>query len=356
MEIIFTKDAELLRKWDAFVMAEDKASHLMLAQWNASFSSYGFDCEIGMLFENGTVRGGFCAIIAKALAFRFYVVPFGPVVSEGFESQLDALIAKVPERAKANKCCYAHITLPFSLTPNQHVYNALPPLPALDGAKPGHLFKYVYSGYGLNWIDLKGFDEESKINTLKPSVRRNIRNSYRKDLVFAHLDSDEAIAQGYQLFLENAKAANYVIRDWNDMRETLFALRKAEALKMLGAYKNGELKGAILLLQSGNYFTYILGGSKKEVPDLRTGDFLQWEAVKLSLEHRFDGYNISLGGSKGVIEFKNSFNTEQVLFENSKYHWVLEPGIFKAYLFFENKLKPYKKPISKLLSVLKKKK
>ncbi len=354
MEIIYTKEERWLERWDHFIIQEDRGSHLLLSDWVKSFEAYGFDYEFVIYVENDTIRGGYAAIIAKVFVFKFYIVPFGPIVTNGYEEQLNELIGTVTVRAKLYNSCYCHITLPFSSIPNRHIYFDLPKLSALGNAKYGHLFKYVYSTNGFNWIDLKGFDEESKIMTLKPAVRRNIRNSYRKGLVLADMNTKDKVEEGYRLFIENSKLAHYSIREWNDIKTSLFSLLEKDVLKMLGAYKDGELKGAILLVKSGSYFSYIFGGSKKEVPDLRTGDFLQWEAVKLSIDNGFDGYNISLGGSKGVIEFKNSFNTEQIEFENSKFHWILKPTFFSLFMFFEKKMKPYKKQIAKLLSKLKK--
>ena len=352
MEIIFTKDASWLNKWDKFVTSEDKASHLLLSDWNKSFASYGFDFEVCILTENDKICGGFVAVIAKAVLFKFYIVPHGPIVAAGNESYWNDLTTKVPERAKKFNCCYCHISLPFSTIATSHTYTA-GELPVLKTANEGLLFKYVYSSYGLNWIDLKGFDEESKMMSLKSSSRRNIRNSYRKDLEVRMLKTKEEIQAGYSLFIENSEQANYNIREWKDIKETLFNLNEKGNLKILAVYKDTEMKGAILLVAAGNYYTYILGGSKKETPDLGVGDFLQWEAIKLSLESGFDGYNISLGGSKGVVEFKSGFNTEPIYFENSKYHWVIKPFYFKSYLFFEKHLKPHKKTISKVLSILK---
>ncbi|MFN3755249.1 lipid II:glycine glycyltransferase FemX [Flavobacterium sp.] len=354
MEIFFTKNKEELDQWDAYVSVENKASHLLLSDWNQSFTSYGFDFEVCLLKDQNEIVGGFVGVIAKALFFKFYIVPYGPIVSKGYEDQLNHLIAQVPERAKQSGSCYCHISLPSTKEMNKHTFTNLPDLPILKTAKAGQLFKYVYSGYGLNWIDLVGYDEESKIITLKPSVRRNIRNSYRKDLIFKIMTLDNDIEQAYHLFKENSIAANYSIRDWKDMRETLLSLNKKGFLKILAAFKDEELKGAILLIKGGNYYTYILGGSKKEVPDLRTGDFLQWEAIKLSLHEGLDGYNISLGGSPGVVEFKNSFNTVQFYFENAQFHWVIKPIYFKLYLFLEKHLKNHKKTIARILSLLKK--
>ena len=355
MEIIYTKDEDWLMKWDAFVMQENTAAHLLLSDWVKSYVSYGFDYEFCIGIENNSIVGGYASIIAKALVFKFYIVPYGPIVVQGFESKLNELITTVPKRAGHYKSCYCHITLPFSTVSNPHVYPIYDELSFLKSAQKGHLFKYVYSSNGLNWIDLNEYlNAEEKILTLNPTVRRNIRNSYRKSLVLVDMNTNEKLEKGYQLFVENATLGKYTIRKWEDIKEPLFALLDKGYLKMIGAQKDGELKGAILLIKAGNYFTYVLGGSKKEVPDLRTGGFLQWEAIKLAIENGFNGYNISLGGSKGVVDFKNSFNTVPILFEESKYHWILKPFYFKLFLFFENSMRPFKKQVSIILSKVKK--
>ncbi len=354
MEIFYTKDQYWLDKWDAFVIKEDRGSHLLLSDWVKSYESYGFEYEFCIGVENDRIVGGYAAVIAKTLVFKFYIVPYGPIVAQGFENKLNELIKTVPKRAIYYNSSYCHVTLSFSTVSNEHTYNLKTKLSALNKVKEGHLFKHVYSSNGLNWIDLKEFsDAESKMLTLNPSVRRNIRNSYRKGLVLEDMNSIEKLEKGYRLFIQNSKLGNYSIRAWDDIKESLIALLDKGVLKMLGAYKDGELKGAILLIESGNYFTYVLGGSKKEVPDLRTGDFLQWEAVKISINKGFDGYNISLGGSKGVMDFKNSFNTVPIKFEQSKYHWILKPFYFRVFLFVEKSMRPFKKQVSKILALIK---
>lgn len=356
MEYLFTKDALWLEKWDHYVQTNDRGSHLMLSDWLNSYASYNFDYEVGICLQNNKIVGGFGAVIAKVFFLKFYIVPYGPIMNAGYENELNSLIQQLVKRATYYKSCYCHITLPFAPNENTHVFYKTPKLDTLQTAQKGHLFNHVYSSNGLNWVDLKGFDVETKIMSLKSSIRRNIRNSYRKELEFIELDNKEKIKECYELFIQNSNTANYSIREWDEIKESLFALLKKDLLKMLCVYKNKELKGAIMLIKSGNYFTYVLGGSKKETPDLRTGDFLQWEAIKTSLKNGFDGYNISLGGSKGVVEFKNSFNTEEILFENSKYHWVLNPFYFKIYLFFKLYLKKHKKRIAQFLTFIKKKK
>ncbi|HRE78354.1 MAG TPA: peptidoglycan bridge formation glycyltransferase FemA/FemB family protein [Flavobacterium sp.] len=355
MEIVFSKDKLWLDKWDSYVINEDRGSHLLLSDWNKSFYSYGFDFEIGILLDNDKIIGGFAAVIAKAFVFKFYIIPYGPIVSLGYEECLNELIEATNTRAKYHKTCYCHINIPITETQNLHTLSAIDNLSSLKSAQKGHVFKYVYSTNGLNWVDLKSYNEESKLNSLKSSVRRDIRSSYRKDLQFEIIETNQQIEEAYRLYLENAKSANYSIRDWNDIKTTLFELQKKNVLKILVVRKENQIKGSILLIKSGNYYTYILGGTKREKPDLLAGHFLQWEAIKLSLNENHSGYNISLGGSKGVFEFKNSFNTEQFYFKGGQYHWVINSNYFKLYQMLEKHLKKKKKKISSLLKFLKRK-
>ncbi len=355
MELLFTKDVEWLKKWDAYILKENRGSHLLLSDWNKSFHSYGFDFEVCICLEDTKIVGGFVAVIAKAFVFKFYIVPFGPIVSSGYENQLDTLISNVSYRAKKYYCCYCHITLPYSTIVNAHVFNNLPELPALKNAKEGHFFKFVYSSNGLNWVDFNNAtDEESLINCFKVNMRRNIRSSERKELELKYLITEDELKLGYDLCLENAKNNNYSLREWSSFKETLKNMVANGSAKFLGAFHGNIIKGATFIIKSGNYYTYILGGTVKEKPDLLAGHFLQWQAIKLSFVEGLSGYNISLGGSSGVVQLKNNYADKQLIFEKSKYHWVLKPNYFKVYLLLEKKLKSNRKIVSRILSTLKK--
>jgi len=354
-QLLVTTDKSWLKKWDDFVAREPKASHLMLSSWNASFASYGFGHEAVILHEAGAIVGGYMAVVARFSVFRFYIVPFGPVTSEGFESGLNRLVASVRENAMARGCCYAHVAIPFSETETRHAFNRLPPISALESASEGHRFKYVYSSNGLNWIDLGFSDEESLLQHFGMVTRRNIRSALRKGLEVKLLNRPEEIEAGYALCLENARENGYSLRDWPSFKNTLLDMIGEGSATFIAATKDGELKGAVLLVAAGNYNTYILGGSKKEKPDLLAGHFLQWQAILHTYRAGMDGYNISLGGSPGVMALKNAYADSQILFTRSKYHWVLRPLHFRFYLFMAEKLGRHKKLISVILSKLKRK-
>lgn len=352
MELFFTKEPEWLQKWDNFQNSNAVGSHLQLSDWLRSYHSYGFEFEVCIALEENRIVGGFGAVIAKMSFFSFYIVSYGPIIIDNSDV-LNDLIQKVENRAKELKTCYCQINLPN--TKNNDFYNSNLVLDSLKTFKSGQLFKYVFPLNGFNWLDLTNYnDSETLLLDFKSSVRRDIRSSIRKGLEVKFLKSEEEIKQAYHLCLENASRANYSIRDWNGFRQTILNLIEKDNAIFITAFKDGEMKGAIFLIKAGNFYTYILGGTKKEKPDLLVGHFLQWEAIKLSINEKCRGYNISLGGSNGVKEFKGSFNTEVILFENGKYYKVLNNFRFSIFNLSNKYLKPYKKNIAKILAFFKK--
>ena len=315
MEIIFTKEKKWLDKWDDYVLNHNIANHLLLSDWNRSFDSYGFEFEICLLVEAEKIYGGYAGVIAKAAFLKFYIVPFGPVVSEAYLAEFNRLIETVPNRAKLLKCCYAHISLPFSKSPNLHAFDESIELSILKYAKKEHRFKYVYSAYGINWKSVQGYaSEEDFINSFKPSVRRYIRSAQRKELELRFLKEELAVKEAYDLCLENAENNGYALRDWSSFKETVLNLIHQDKAHFMGAFFEGKIKGAAFIVKAGNHYTYILGGTKKEKPDFLAGHFLHFEAMRLAYRMNLSGYNISLGGSQGVINLKESYADEQIYF------------------------------------------
>lgn len=354
MEIFYTKEKFWLDKWDRFVSENNGGSHLILSDWLRSYESYGFDFEVGLYIENEKIIGGFGAVIPKFLFFEFYIIPYEPFVLNENELILQQFIDSIKARAKKLKTCYLQITFhSFVKIEKELRYKYLDN----NNFKKGNRFKYVFSFAGLNWLDLKKYNTiDNLLLDFKSSVRRDIRSSERKQIVVNYALTLNEIKLAYELCLENARKANYVLRDWNDIKETIIALIEKGNAKFITGTKDNELKGAILIIKAGGYYSYILGGTKKEKPDLLVGHLLQWEAIKLSFLEKCKGYNLSLGGSEGVQEFKNGFNTKHILAEDSSYYLINSSMLFSVYVFFEKYMKPYKRRIAKILASIKRSK
>lgn len=353
MKFLFTKEKYWLDKWDDFVSINNRGSHLILSDWLRSYQSYGFDFEIGLFVENEEIIGGFAAVIPKVLFFKFYIVPYQPLALDSNNLVLQKLIEAIQIRALNFNTCYLQLVLP-SVTGADTDLNYSKFLQN-NHFKKGNCFKYVFSFGGLNWLDLKKYNSiDDLLQDFKSSVRRDIRSAERKQVVIDYAEGYQEIKLAYELCLENAQKANYALRDWNDIKETIMALIETDRAKFITGSKDNELKGAILIIKAGGYYNYILGGTKKEKPDLLIGHLLQWEAIKLSFLEECEGYNISLGGSKGVQEFKNGFNAEPILADNSIYYLINNRFLFSIYVFLEKYMKPYKSKIAKILASIKK--
>jgi len=352
MEIFYTKELFWLNKWDEFVSKNNNGSHLVLSDWLNSYQSYGFDFELGLYVENEKIIGGFGAVIPKFLLFKFYIIPYPPLVLNENNLVLQQLIDAISTRGKKLKTCYLQVAFPSflemqkELSRDKYLEN--------NNFKKGNHFKYVFSFTGLNWLDLRKYETiEHLLLDFKSSVRRDIRSAERKQITISYAVTPNEIQLAYEVCLENARKANYGLRDWKDIKKTIIALVEKGSAKFITGTKDNELKGAILIIKAGGHYSYILGGTKKEKPDLLVGHLLQWEAIKLSFLEKCEGYNLSLGGSKGVQEFKNGFNTIQMSAENSNYYLVNNSLLFSLYVFFEKYMKPYKRRVAKILASIK---
>lgn len=338
--------------WDAFVEQYPQGSHLLYSDWLHSYRSYGFQTEIGVYQTAEGIQGGFGAVIAKVLGFRFYIIPYGPIgtAPEVIQACLEAAV----NRAQAVGACMIQFTIPMGTQNCRPMYpfhkDYIP-----QGFQSGNAFKYVYSSPGFNWVDLTGQKTVEGLIESFPSAsfRRDVRSGMRKNEQLSCAVTPEEVAQAYALCQENADENGYQIRSWSDIGATLLILIGKGRLKLLTTTSDGQLKGAGLFLKAGHYYTYVMGGTVKEKPTRHTGHYLQMKALEMALQEGMDGYNISLGGSEGVKAFKGSFGTVPYYFHEGTYYRVLKPIRFKIFRYFDTWLKPYKGHIAKLLKRIK---
>lgn len=354
IQLLFTKEQTWLDKWDLFLLNNPKGTHLVLSDWIKSYTSYGFDYEIGILLnEKNQIVGGFGAVIPKMWFFRFYIVPHGPIFIEDYVDQMDDCLFHLKKRAKKLKCCYTQISVPISSHMAIAKQSYLPSQINADkiGFKTGKLFDYVYCSYGLNWVSLEGYkDANDLLKDLKSHARRNIKIAYKNELVIEEAITEKAIKKAYELVEINALNSGYSVRSYNEIKHSLISLIEKNMGLFLIASHNGLVKGSAFFVKNNDFLTYLFGGTLKERPDQRVGYFLHWEAIKRSFESNAIGYNISMGGSHGVLRFKSQFKAEQLFYESPHLHVILNQPIFHMFVFIKKYLKPYKKSVSNILS------
>lgn len=356
IELKFTREVEWLVKWDTFLVKSQRGSHLILSDWLKSYESYGFDYELGIVLDNHEIVGGFGVIIPKFLFFKFYIIPHGPVYKSGYENHFEVHAQQIKQRAKALGCCYLQLSVPISSNEKiqKHTYQLSETQFLAKLFKKGKLFSYVYSSYGINWIDFKNYTNyQDFLEQLTPKVRRNVRMPYNKKAQATFVKDITIIEKGYHVIIENAKQANYNVREFKEFRDTINNLVDKDLGYFINCEVDNKLKASGFFVQSGGFITNITGGVLREKPDIKLGYMLQWEIIKKSFELGCKGYNISMGGSTGVQDFKSKFGAEAIYYEDPHYYLVLKPAYFKVFKFFDIYLKKYKQKISTVLSKLK---
>lgn len=357
MKFIATKEQDWLNRWDEFVFNSPKGSHLVYSDWLQSYQSYGFDFEICLILDdNDTILAGYGAVIPKALIFKFYIVPIGPIVMDCSAVALNTLFNQLENRARKLKCAAAQISIPYSNNENikSYVYQSGLFDSYLRNFKQGKCFDYVYTAYGLNWIDLTKFKSSiDYLNSLTPKVRRNIRIPYNKGLNCLEAVTMNEIKLAYHVIEENAQQAKYNVRSFKSIQNTLFNLIVKQKAKMLLIKDNDEIMAAGFFILTKKGYTNIMGGAKRTKPDLKLGYMLQYEIIKESFKISRPSYDISMGGSFGVQEFKSRFLAENITFENPHFNLVISSFKYKIFKHFNSKIKPFKTKISQFLQVLK---
>ncbi len=357
MEVFFTKEPKWHEKWDDFLISNDIGNHFSLSDWLNSYSSYGFDYEVCICLKEGKIVGGYGSVIAKVAFFKFYCIPSGPIFSSGLEAHLPLVSKELVGRASKLGCCYVQFSIPTAdnIIISTKTFSKEAITPFFKNYKKGNKFKHIYSAYGINWVDFnKTQSPEVLLKQFSIQVRRNIKLSYASNPKISYATTIEECKLAYELVTENAKNGNYTVRSFEDFGDTILKLITANKAYFIIAKINNDIKGVAFCVKGGNALTYITGGTKKEKPDLKIGYLLHWEIIKKSYELGYRGYNISMGGSKGVIEFKSKFNTNTILFDEPFYYFILNPFLFNLYLCFKTILSKHKKSISVLLRQFKK--
>lgn len=351
--LYFSNNTEDLQAWDELLLRDPRGLYNQYSDWIAAYRSYGF--ETGFLFckDGDSIVGGAGYVIAKFAFFRFMIVPCGPVLVPGYEHQIDPIIKSLREKAAAERCCYFQISLPLLKTTGPDGGFALADLHSesvfFTGA-PGTRFKHVIPLYGMRVVDLAGKSHDEVRKGYSSNHLRNVKKAEKNQLNFRWLTEAETdnLRTAYSCFEKNAADKGYPIRSYDAVRDTLHQYLKKGYAKIGVCEEAGHILGALYVMVCGGRYIYINGGVFKEYQDKGVSHFMHDQAMRDALSHQHPHYDISVGGSTGVMKFKEGFGSRLILFEEPR-HWVLNRPVFALYAVVENLLKKQKARIAKWL-------
>ncbi len=356
IESFFTKDQDWLDKWDLFLQKTERGLYNQLSDWIKAYQVYGFDYTFYIITHDKEIVGGCGLVLAKFSFLKFLIVPCGPVLSNGFENQLDKCILDCIDFAKKNNCCYFQINIPLLKDVTNYYDYCLSNIDKKSiffQGKEGTKFKYVIPLYGMRNVDLFEKKLDDIISNYSSNHKRNLKKVANYNFQFKFVNSETEIKKAYHCFIQNAKQKGYPLRTYESIKETLKNYIEKDFAKIGVCFFEDKIVGAIYVMKCGNRLIYLNGGVLQEYQNLPVSIFLHHEIIKFSLENKYKCYDISVGGSIGVKRFKEAFGSELYTFENTRY-WVLNSFKFSMYIFVEKRLKKHKQKVANILFYIKK--
>jgi hypothetical protein len=296
-------------KWDGYIQNKKDSSFLNYSFWLNTYIVLPFLIKkIGFeIIVDNRIVGGIVGIKIGFGKFSYIIFPAGPL----FNAEIRLLEKNsffeffFKDRSlKAKKIQFASEFDLITYNKNLHI---------------GKAVKFVYLNSGYNLILLNETENEQLVN-FKSKVRRDINASLRKGLELEKVVNESDLVNVYNVFKQNAIESNYKIRPyWFYKKSWIASLKSGQSIFFM-AMKDEQIKGAIWLIDCGKRLHYVMGGTIKEKPDLYVGYFLQWHAIKFSISKQYLTYNISVGGSEGVKQFKSDFGSFESF--ETKYYYI----------------------------------
>jgi len=143
------------------------------------------------------------------------------------------------------------------------------------------------------------------------------------------------IKEDYALIELNLENQGYGVRSWQDFGPTLISMIQNGQCLFICCENEMTLKGGLIIFDVGQKLHYIMGATLREKKVLMVGHFLQDQVIRIGIEKGYDFYDISMGGSPGVLKFKEGFGGE-VIGGMEPTYWVVKTLQFAAF----QRLKP----------------
>jgi hypothetical protein len=359
MEWFTPNDTSGLNAWDGFLRHSPRGHYCQLSTWLESFRAYGFSFHVLVAKDStsGDVLGGAGILEFGNRAFRLANAPIAPIVDTGQESLVKPILAEMQRWARARGVVALQFRFPC---PMEGSLAALLPPGTVGTEQDGHAGEAFSTGAAPNqmlWIDLAetiaaGTADwrEAVLARFSSMTRRNIRTAERQELELVEPRSEDEIRAAFALVEENGRRQGYSTRVWRDFGPALVSQVNRGHAIVLAARHAGELVGVHYGVIAGRRYSYIMGGTRRS-ESLKTGHFLHWQAIQRAHDLGLLGYDLTSGGSEGVMRFKMGFNPQTVRFVSPRY-CVISPVRYAAFAKLQPWLRRHKARIGNLLSSL----
>jgi hypothetical protein len=347
-------------EWDQFLISSPRGSATQLSTWLRGFHVYGFSHHVIVVRESPGSRivGGVGLLEAGRWPFNAIVSSFGPILEEGYEHLVRPIVEEAIALTRARRAFLLQVRVPVAKQVVDPALLGAVELPTCDGHARGRPFELFTGPNFMLLVDLPDEKDdhrwqEALLAQVSKSTRRDIKKSWTQGLVLGQPTDGESLRQAYALVERNGRELGYQTRTWSQFGPTLIEQVAKGHGVVLTASLNGELVGIHFGLVGGRRYFYAMGGTVRTTPDRLVGHFLHWNALLKARSLGLQRYDMSSGGSPGVMRFKMSFRPVHIELEEAHYY-NLGAWRFSAFRRLWPVARRNKAVIAKLLQVARK--
>ncbi|TMC55091.1 MAG: GNAT family N-acetyltransferase [Chloroflexi bacterium] len=357
LEWLTPDDSEGLRLWDEFLLNTPRGHYCQLSTWLRSFEAYRFTFTvlIARRLPSCPIAGGVGVLQFGNETLGLMTVPMGPILDIGCEDLGQPLLEETLRHARSSGVFLLQLQFPCSVDACSAALLETIPLPESTQAHAGLPFSTAHAPNQMLWI---GFPRESDgevwdeqmLRGFSTMTRRNIRLSQKQELELREVVGESEMRQAYSIIEANGRQQGYATRSWDDFGPTLLdQVAKRQAIMLVARHCNMPV-GAHYGVLAGGRYSYLLGGTVRDGGDLKIGHFLHWMAMRKARELDLLGYDLTSGGSAGVMRFKMGFRPEHIAFVSPRYY-VFSRWRFELFTRCYPWLRKHKLLVSRVLSL-----
>jgi hypothetical protein len=358
IEWLTSADRPQLDCWDEFLLNSPRGHYCQLSTWLRSFEAYGFEFSVltARATPSGSIVGGIGLLQFGRPLLGLMSAPIGPIVGTGYESLGATLLEETLRRARDFGVFMVQLQLPCSSQTTIPALIGSLETPDGAGSQPGLPFATGTAPNQMLWIEFPETSpsdswDEQLIRRFSATTRRNIRLSQRQALEACEITGEQGLREAYSLIEMNGVQQGYATRGWHEFGPTLVEqVSKRQAIVLVARHR-GKAVGAHYAVLAGRRYSYLMGGTVRDTGNLKVGHFLHWTAMRKARALALLGYDLTSGGTAGVMRFKMGFRPQHIPFVSPRYY-VLSRWRFELFARLYPWLRAHKRLVSRALSVM----
>jgi lipid II:glycine glycyltransferase (peptidoglycan interpeptide bridge formation enzyme) len=266
-----TTDYSLRQRWEKLVQSNGACGIMQSLPWAQMKQRQGLNILHLGIFDNGELTGGAIYYMSKTQnGAGVLVAPEGPVIPWDNRQKSTQYLRLLTQAAQEYATSHGIISMRIE--------------PRIPPPQPALLREFARAPVDLVpsetlYLDL-GPEEEEILQAMKAKGRYNIRLAQKNGIVVSEHKSSQVVCEFYDAVKQASERDDFALEPESFFQHLAEVLCPSQHATFFLAKHEGELLGALLLINYGKRGTYLYGGVTNTKRNLMAGYALQWAAIR----------------------------------------------------------------------------